>query len=315
MALLKRKSKSADGTQEVTVIAPSTASEVVTPAVAEMPVLLTKTTVTEATEPIEMHADAPVPVHTVLPADLHNAEARLQQSDLVNTVSTSAPRKKSPSPALLGGAALGLTGLALGAWYLRGAKQTPVDTSAPIMPIRRTAPPGALAASSAPAKLGALAKPKATTKPGAATRPGARAGDPNRPGGVQQRQQIAAIRRTATVRPGRVGIVPPNRDPRVPEFAPSRPGQVPRMAPVLGSPTPMQPPYAEGIPGRRGGRNEVVLAPRAPSASPTMLKQLWNQGAAAKQRGDKAAARRAWTQMLQMSPGHPGIQDAINKLG
>lgn len=265
----------------------------------------------------------------VMPPDLQNAEARLQQSDLVNP---GPPRKKSVSPVLLGAAALGLTGLALGSWYLLGAKQAPPEDTALIPAPRRadappvstapttaakpgtTARPGATA--KAGTKAGTKAGPRPTTKPGAATRPGARSGDPKRPGGVQQRQQLAALRDAAAKQPGRLGITPPGTDPRVPAIAPSTPGQPPRMAPVLGSPTPMQPPdFAEGIPGRRGGRNEVVLAPRAPVASPAQLKELWKQGAAAKDRGDKAAALRAWSEILRLSPGHPGIQEAIAKLG
>jgi hypothetical protein len=44
------------------------------------------------------------------------------------------------------------------------------------------------------------------------------------------------------------------------------------------------------------------------------LKSLWKQGADAKHRGDYDGARRAWTKILQLRPGHPGIQGAIDKL-
>ena len=274
----------------------------------------------------------------VVPTDLQNAEQRLQQNDLVNTsppvvvpavVPVAVPvvvdttparpvrRKKSLSPALLGMGALGLTGLALGAWYLLGAKQVPPEETALIpSPRRRAAAPAASPA--AAAKAGGAAKPgaKPTAKPGAATRPGAMSGNPRRPGGVAQRKQLDTLRREAALRPGRVGIVPPGTDPSAPVFAPSTQGELPRMAPAQGAPTPIQPPYfAEGIPGRRGGRNEIVLAPRAVVVSPAQLKELWNQGAAAKDRGDIPAARRAWGEILRLSPGHPGIQQAIDKLG
>lgn len=278
----------------------------------------------------------------VVPPDLQDAEARLQQNDLVNTsppvpviVPVDVPvgppanppvrRKKSLSPALLGAGALGLTGLALGAWYLMGARQVPSESEETALipnPRRAAAPaasPGASPAASAKAGGGAKpgTKPRATAKPGAATRPGAMSGDPRRPGGVTQRQQLERLRRAASLRPGQAGIVPPGTDPRAPVFAPSRVGQPPRMAPAQGAPTPIQPPYyAEGIPGRRGGRNEIVLAPRAMEpASPSRLKELWNQGAAAKDRGDLAATRRAWGEILRLSPGHPGIKEAIDKLG
>ena len=272
----------------------------------------------------------------VVPPDLQNAEARLQQNDLVNTsppanppavvpvvvpadTPANPPVRRKKSPALLGVGALGLTGLALGAWYLLGSRQEPPEEPALTPPPRRAAAPVASPAASAKAggatKPGAGAQPKATAKPGAATRPGALAGDPRRPGGVAQREQLERLRRTAAQRPGRVGIAPPGSEP--PQFAPSTVGQPPRMAPAQGAPTPIQPPYyAEGIPGRRGGRNEIVLAPRAlEPASPSQLKELWLQGAAAKARGDIPAARRAWREILRLSPGHPGIQEAINKLG
>lgn len=42
--------------------------------------------------------------------------------------------------------------------------------------------------------------------------------------------------------------------------------------------------------------------------------QLWRNGAAAKHRGDYAAARKAWNRILELDPGHAGIQEAIDKL-
>ena len=44
------------------------------------------------------------------------------------------------------------------------------------------------------------------------------------------------------------------------------------------------------------------------------LKRLWKQGAAAKKRRDYAGARRSWQEMLRVRPGHPGVQEAIDKL-
>lgn len=44
------------------------------------------------------------------------------------------------------------------------------------------------------------------------------------------------------------------------------------------------------------------------------LKQLWEQGKAAKQKGDFTAARRYWQQALELRPGHPGFQESIDKL-
>jgi len=55
----------------------------------------------------------------------------------------------------------------------------------------------------------------------------------------------------------------------------------------------------------------VVAA--APKPDPK-LKELWDKGAAAKHRNDYGAARAAWSELLKIKPGHPGIQDAIDQL-
>jgi hypothetical protein len=73
-----------------------------------------------------------------------------------------------------------------------------------------------------------------------------------------------------------------------------------------------------GQPGKGSSRVTTVQIVRPVTAlTPAVaqqLKALWNQGAAAKHRGDYAGARRAWQQILRLRPGHPGIQEAINKL-
>lgn len=59
------------------------------------------------------------------------------------------------------------------------------------------------------------------------------------------------------------------------------------------------------------------LSPPSLQLSPELhaqLQTLWKQGAAAKWRGDYEAARRAWREILRLQPGHPGIQEAIDKL-
>lgn len=63
--------------------------------------------------------------------------------------------------------------------------------------------------------------------------------------------------------------------------------------------------------------NTVPTVTVYPEPSPELraqLQTLWEQGAAAKWRGDYAAARRAWSEILRLRPGHPGIQEAIDKL-
>jgi hypothetical protein len=247
----------------------------------------------------------------VLPPDLQGAEERLQQSDLVNT---SAPPKKKSSPALLGGGAVALVVLALGAWRFLGASSVPpVDSSDASAPVTQPVAPGAANAGS-PSTAPSPAAARRAVAPGGPKRPSPaaqRVALKPRPG---QNAKVAAVKRAAVRNPGRVGERPPSLPAGVPALAPARPGQPPRFVPVQGAPTPVAPPDGlEGTPGRFGGRSDVVISSIAPSAA--LLKELWNQGAAAKARGDKAAARRAWSRILQLSPGHPGIQQAIDKLG
>lgn len=105
-----------------------------------------------------------------------------------------------------------------------------------------------------------------------------------------------------------------------PALKPQSPRMPARMVPVRGIPTPIQPPEGmAGSPGRRAVRSSVVVARVVPSGTLTpqlkaQLKALWEQGARAKQNGDSAGARRAWQQILKLRPGHPGIQEAIDKL-
>ena len=119
------------------------------------------------------------------------------------------------------------------------------------------------------------------------------------------------------VTPGKAGIASKNAT--APGVAPPKPGQAPRLVPVKGVPTPVLPaPGMAGQPGKGSTRTTTVQIVRPVTAlTPALaqqLKALWKQSADAKHRGDNAGARRAWTQMLQLRPGHPGVQDAINKL-
>ena len=75
----------------------------------------------------------------------------------------------------------------------------------------------------------------------------------------------------------------------------------------------------DGVPIAPGAVIQTGLVGPRPTVplTPGLLKQLkdlWKKGAAAKNKGDIAGARAAWTKMLQLRPNHPGVQDAINKL-
>ena len=94
----------------------------------------------------------------------------------------------------------------------------------------------------------------------------------------------------------------------------------PAIVPAPGMPNPVEI-MRDGVAAQDGkglppAAAVPVVRPAAPipPALKSQLKILWQQGAAAKHRGDKAAAKRAWQKMLQLRPGHPGVQEAINKL-
>jgi hypothetical protein len=79
----------------------------------------------------------------------------------------------------------------------------------------------------------------------------------------------------------------------------------------------------EATPGQPGSNTPQVrvvagtvgAAGSAPANSKdAAMKKLWDSGAAAKHSGDYATARKDWKRILELDPGHAGIQDAINKL-
>lgn len=62
-------------------------------------------------------------------------------------------------------------------------------------------------------------------------------------------------------------------------------------------------------------RGTVGRSDSAPANSKqAAMNRLWKSGAAAKHRGDNAAARKDWNRILELDPGHAGIQQAIDKL-
>jgi len=79
----------------------------------------------------------------------------------------------------------------------------------------------------------------------------------------------------------------------------------------------------QGTPGQPGSNTPQVQVVKEPTGSSktapanstqAAMNRLWESGAAAKHRGDYAAARKDWQRILELDPGHPGIQEAINKL-
>lgn len=120
---------------------------------------------------------------------------------------------------------------------------------------------------------------------------------------------------------------PESPDPAAPPAEPAATAQ-PAPKPAAATPNP-QPPKPKptptptpGIPtgltgqdgkGLEPGNTVLAVQPISPELQ-AELRQLWQQGANAKWRGDYAGARRAWTRMLQLRPGHPGVQSAIDKL-
>lgn len=119
------------------------------------------------------------------------------------------------------------------------------------------------------------------------------------------------------VKPGRAGLIPPGT--KVPSVQ-SLPGKPASAVPKPNLPKPVEI-MRDGEAGQQGkglpaASAVPVMHPTSalPPALQAQLKTLWQQGAAAKHRGDKAAAKRAWQKMLQVRPGHPGVQEAIDKL-
>ena len=115
---------------------------------------------------------------------------------------------------------------------------------------------------------------------------------------------------------------PPAPAPATPAAKPKAPAAAKPKAPALPKPSLPKPTPTPGIPTGLTGQDGKGLEPgnTVPTvqvvtpALQAQLRQLWQQGAQAKWRGDYAGARRAWTRMLQLHPGHPGVQSAINKL-
>jgi hypothetical protein len=219
-----------------------------------------------------------------------------------------APARKNLSPILLAaGAVLLMVAVGLGVYFLF-LNQPAEDADVPIAVTQPGAPtPGAPETEVVtPAKTPAK-KPvrvvKAPTKP------------------VEDPSKIAvkpAPNATIKVKPGRAGLIPPGT--KTPSVQ-SQPGKPAAAVPKPNQPRPIDI-MRDGVAGQNGkGLPQAAAVPvvhPTPPLTPALkaqLKTLWQQGAAAKHRGNKAAAKRAWQKMLQLRPGHPGIQEAIDKLG
>ena len=245
-----------------------------------------------------------------------------QFADLIpDSVKTDAPlvtKRSAPPPAIIGGVAFVAVAIALGAWWMKKEAQERTEEIAAVPAMRPSTSASPAASMAAP-----LTKPTArvaptkvavvkVVKPAKVAQPAATVRVvPARPG-----QRVTRIARVA---PGRVGIKPPSVPAGVPLVAPAKKDAPARMVPVQGAPTPISPPDGlSGTAGRNGNRGGVVVTRPLPTRlSPALQKQLdalWQQGADAKHRKNYSAARRAWTRILQLRPGHPGIQSAINQL-
>lgn len=105
----------------------------------------------------------------------------------------------------------------------------------------------------------------------------------------------------------------------------------PEEAPIVASAPPLQAPAEDesaAVVEAAGNTANPGIAPAgAPPAQTKVvpavdltpqvkkrLQELWKQGADAKHRGDIAGARAAWEEMLRVRPGHPLVQEAIDKL-
>ena len=122
------------------------------------------------------------------------------------------------------------------------------------------------------------------------------------------------------VSPGRAGIASPGtKTPALRSGNGKPPSVVPK--PNMPTPVPLMPDGMAAHPGKGSnpGTTVQIVRPVSPAASltPTLqaqLKALWKQGADAKHQRNYNGARAAWSKMLQLRPGHPGVQEAIEKL-
>jgi len=218
--------------------------------------------------------DTPIPAPT--PAVAPGAPLD-PADDFVNDTFAPAPRKKTISPALLaGGLVLFLTVVGVGAYF--AFFNTPAEEDAPIVMPRR------------------IAKVVRPT-----------------PIPVKPKTGVP----TKKIAPGKAGIATPGT--KTPALR-SAPGKAPSIVPKPNMPTPV-PLMPDGMAAQSGkgssvGTSVQIVRPVAP-ITPSLqaqLKALWNQGAAAKRERNYNGARAAWNKILKLRPGHPGIQEAIEKL-
>ncbi len=218
---------------------------------------------------------------------------------------TEPPRKNLAPVMLAAGAVLLLTAIGLGVYFLFLNKpaqdaDNPIMVQQPGAPVTEMVPPG-----EAPVAVPVKKTVRVVKKPAQPV------DDPTKIA-VNPTGNV-----TVKVKPGRAGIVPTGTStPSVQSQSGMPAAAVPK--PNMPRPIPVMP---DGVAGQQGKglppASAVPVVHPTPALSPALkseLKTLWQQGAAAKHRGDKAAAKRAWQKMLQLHPGHPGVQEAIDKL-
>jgi hypothetical protein len=243
---------------------------------------------------------------SALEADTGSTPATTEPADAfgADIAADTAPARKNLAPVFLAaGAVLLLVAAGLGVYFLFLNKPA-VDADAPIAvtqpgtPTPEAPPANAVAPEQTPVKKTVRVVRKPADEPGKIT-------------------VKPAPNATIKVKPGRAGLIPPGT--KTPAVQP-QPGKPPAAVPKPNLPKPV-----DVMPDGVAGQNGKGLPPAAavpvihptPPLTPALkaqLKTLWQQGAAAKHRGDKAAAKRAWQKMLQLRPGHPGVQEAIDKL-
>lgn len=226
-------------------------------------------------------------------------------------VTDTAPPRKNLAPIMLAaGAVLLLTAIGLGVYFLFLNKPAQ-DAEAPIVATQ----PGT---SPAPEALPDPANPVVAPATPNTKKPVKGVATPAKP--VDDPTKIAvkpASNTIVKVKPGRAGLIPPGTT--TPSVQP-QPGKPAAAVPKPNMPRPI-PVMPDGVAGQQGKglppASAVPVVQPAAALAPALksqLKTLWQQGAAAKHRGDKAAAKRAWQKMLELRPGHPGVQSAIDKL-
>ncbi len=200
-------------------------------------------------------------------------------------VPVTAPKAKKSLPLIPLLGALGLFAVAGGgAMFLLNSNQQEAEPTVPVAP---------------PAGIG-----QTPPRPGGAPGPGIAPGANAAPGTVPGPAPGPAVAPGPATGPGVPGAN---------NLRSASPGIAPPPAPKQTLPAPSSSHVTVSVGQAPGTRPPSATGGLDPALA-SKLKALWQAGANAKHSGNNTEARKAWGEALRLRPGHPGFQDAINKL-